>query len=94
MHVLKPDRRGMTDRRHVKIDGPLSRRIALASLRLGGVIATPGVIAWLVGLQTVGNVLVGAGSGLVSVMIITAWLVERRERRREQSVLAQSERRA
>jgi len=73
----------MTDRQHLRRDGPLSQRIVLAALLYGSGVMALGTVAWLVGLWTIGHIVVGAASGVASVMVVAALFVERRERRRE-----------
>ena len=75
----------MSDRQHLRADGPLSQKLVLASFKLAGPFFIAGTAAWLAGLRVVGNVLVGGASGVAGLMIVAALFVERRERRRERA---------
>lgn len=78
MPILNP----VTDRDHVRWDGPLSQRIVLVAFGGLGPLAAVGSLIWLIG-SNAGKVLLAVSSGLFAVMMFAAFVVERRERRRE-----------
>ena len=71
----------MTDRTRSRPGGPRSQKLVVVAFMLAVPLTAAGVAAWLAGLRGVGNVLVRA-STVVTLTLVAALFVERRERRR------------
>jgi hypothetical protein len=79
----KPDTDRVTDRRRLRWDGPLSQRMVLLALGVCVPVSFLGGLAWLIGLPSVGKVLLAVSSAACAAVLFAALAVERRERRQE-----------